>query len=72
MPLPPQTHLVMPTNPGPDFGQRPQLISRWSDDTLPGEKDGKDGERKRDKLKRIGSKVVEKVKELLDAKSPPK
>lgn len=58
----------------PDFDSlRPQLISRWSDDTILDGGEGKyekKGERKRDKLKRVGSKVVKKVKGLLEPKYP--
>lgn len=57
-----------------DFASlRPQLVSRWSDDTIldgGGGKYERKGERKRDKLKRVGSKVVKKVKELLEPKHP--
>lgn len=59
---------------GSDFaGLRPQLISRWSDDTIlnsGGGKGGRECERKRDKLKRVGSKVVKKVRGLLKPKPP--
>ncbi|KAL0633957.1 hypothetical protein Q9L58_007140 [Maublancomyces gigas] len=55
----------------PDFASlRPQLVSRWSDDTILDGKYERKGERKRDKLKRVGSKVAKKVRKLLEPKSP--